>query len=166
MLNDNQKRSVRAIYHAIDDTLIDVLDLLDSTRYVSPLSQMTNDAKPEQFAFVADQAERIRSRIRDALATQNIPIAPPLRSTVWSARTEILMALVTLEELAPRRLQGYGNVSPPDAQTLNGIGDDLRELLHGIESFLARGSQPPLLPNQHDQAQMADLAGESALQVR
>ena len=96
---------------------------------------------------------------------QEIPIEPPIKSSVRSAWTEIVIALVTLEELAPRRLQGYGEISPEDEETLDKIENDLKGLLRGIETFLARDSKRALLPNLQDQSQMVPVVRESALQA-
>jgi hypothetical protein len=97
-----------------------------------------------------------------ALESQGIPLVSSQHSSLWSARTAIMMSLVTLEELNPRHLRGYGEMQPEDAQAVTAIYDSLRAGLQRIEASLSQCvSTPgkdawPILPPLVDRGQIAD----------
>ncbi len=55
-----------------------------------------------------------------------IPLAEPKLSSIWAARSALVTAIVSLEELAPKSMRGYGSLSPEAAQTLE---TELKELV-------------------------------------
>jgi GTP-binding protein EngB required for normal cell division len=139
MLNANHKSGLRVTFQSIDESLSRAIALLDSSRELSPFNELVPDATPVQRQVVADYATRIRSAMRRALESYGIPLAQARRSSIWAAQMQVLGAAIALEEIDPKRLRGYGEISVDDARqivrTLTPIGD----LLDRVQFYLSHG---------------------------
>ena len=108
-INDNHRNALLAGFKYIDRLLADglagIAPIADEDAVFSPLAQ---DATPLQRKVVGSQIARIRRSIRAALEVYEIPIQAPSISAVRSLRSSLTAAAVTLEELDPDYLKGYG----------------------------------------------------------
>jgi len=115
-LNDNHRNALLAGFKYIDRLLADglagIAPIADEDAVFSPLAQ---DATPLQRKVVGSQIARIRRSIRAALEVYEIPIQAPSISAIRSLRSSLTAAAVTLEELDPDYLKGYGPLDDESA---------------------------------------------------
>ena len=131
MFNENHKARIRVTFEAIDEMLAQALAMLDPDGPRSPFSMHISDATAEQFGRFGEEAARFRAAMQGFMKRHGIPLAEPKLSSVWAARSALLTAVVSLEELAPKSMRGYGSLLPEDAQTLE-------TELKGLSSALGR----------------------------
>jgi GTP-binding protein EngB required for normal cell division len=144
MLAQNHKSGMRTIFQTIDVSLARTLNLLDSSQSRSPFNEAVPDATPVQRKVVADYINRVRAVMRDTLESQGEPLIGHNVSSVWAARMANLSAIIALDNLHPKRLRGYGNISPEDAQLLMRVLTQVNQLLQNIDTYLAQGSEADL----------------------
>lgn len=119
LFNDNHKARIRVTFEAIDEMLTRALAMLDPAAPRSAFSMHISDATPEQFARFGDEAAEIRAAMQRFMKQYGIPLAEPTLSSVWAARSALLTAVVSLEELGPKSMRGYGSLTPEAAETLD-----------------------------------------------
>lgn len=144
MLNHNHKIGMRSIFQSLDASLTRALDVLNLTQEQSPFSDIVPDATPVQRKVVAEYVSRIRTIMRNALETQGVALTREKHGSVWSAQLAVLSAAITLEELHPKRLRGYGSLDPDDAEWLARVSAQLDDLLERVRAYLAAGAAADL----------------------
>ena len=138
MLNANQQSFLRITFRSVDESLTRALSLLDSARERSPFGQFVADATAEQQHVVANYVACVRAAMKRALEAQGIPLPQAQTSSVWSARLAIVLSQVALEDVRPKRLRGFGEVSPDDARALEAPLAEIDTLLNEMEAYLAQ----------------------------
>lgn len=139
-LNDNQKRRLLSSFHYVDDLLSGVETLLASTGGTSPFSRHIQDIKPVQRKVVADSIALFREQMTAALKGLDIPLPTPNISGVWSVRTTLLSIDITLAELGPESMRGYGQLNADAEAVLTGLVAGLRQMLQRLANYLAEGA--------------------------
>jgi GTP-binding protein EngB required for normal cell division len=140
LFNDNHTRTLRCRFEYVDGLLDEAVRLLDGTRSNSPFSPHVPDAAPVQRKVVADYAQRVRDEMRQFMQSHGIDLPRPHVSSIWAARTTISSAEVAIEELKPKYMRGYGELSEQAARELDALVSRLEDLLRRMESFLAQGA--------------------------
>jgi len=139
LFNENHKARIRVTFEAIDEMLSRALQMLDPAAGRSPFSMHVSDATPEQFARFGEKAARYRAMMQAFMQRHGIPQAEPTLSSVWAARSALLTAIVSLEELGPKSMRGYGSLSPEAAQTLESEIQALIAALGRMQAHLTDG---------------------------
>jgi hypothetical protein len=129
LFNENHKARIRVTFEAIDEMLSRSLAMLDPMGPRSPFSMHISDATADQFRQFGDGAARFRAAMQEFMQRHGIPLADPQMSSVWAARSALLTALVSLEELAPKSMRGYGALSAEAGKTLEA---ELKELIGAL----------------------------------
>ena len=144
VLNARQQSYMTATFRHVDELLSEVLHTLSAAEENSPFSRFIHDATPVQRKVVADYVARVRAAMRTLLESWRIDPSPHRVSAVWAARTALYMAQISVEELAPRYLRGYGEVPQEGVREMNAVVAELLDLLTQLESYLAQGSSRDL----------------------
>ncbi|MEO6771430.1 MAG: dynamin family protein [Kofleriaceae bacterium] len=103
----------------------------------STLSRYVDDLAPEQRTIAVDYIEQIRERL--AIAARTLKLSAPARIPISrSLHTIVTSAKITLEDLSPRRLRGYGPLDATEAELVASVASDLDRALERFAEFLAR----------------------------
>lgn len=140
LFNENHKARIRVTFETIDEMLSRARTMLDPAAPRSPLSIHISDATPEQFARFGEDASQYRAAMQAFMQRHDIPLAEPTLSSVWAARSALLTAIVSLEELGPKSMRGYGSLSPEAAKTLESEVQSLIAVLQRMQRELAVGA--------------------------
>jgi GTP-binding protein EngB required for normal cell division len=139
-LNDNHRNALLSGFKYIDrllgDGLAGIASVADEDAVFSPL---VPDATPLQRKVVVSQIARIRRSIRSALSACEIRIRAPTISAVWSLRSLLTAASVSLEELGPKYLKGYGPLDDESAGRILALQAQIRTSLDELGHYLAAG---------------------------
>lgn len=138
--NDNHKSHLRATFTHVDELASEAVRLLDSGHSQSPFGKHIADASPVQQKVIADYAARVRAVMCALLKAHGIELPQPEVSAVWAARITLRAAQIAIEELGPRHMRGYGELSGEAVRELNGVVSELLDLLGRMESYLAQGA--------------------------
>jgi hypothetical protein len=74
------------------------------------------------------------------LESQGIPVPKPQISSLWSFQTTLLSAKIAVEELAPKYMRGYGELSDDAAHELDVLMTQLMDVLDRMSGYLVRGA--------------------------
>jgi GTP-binding protein EngB required for normal cell division len=139
-LNDNHKRHLLNTFQYVDEVLSDALQALNSAESPSPFQRCLPDSLPVQRKVIADYVARLRGMMVRILEGQDIAIPKPQVSSLWSFQTTLLSARIAVEELAPKYMRGYGEISDDAAHELDVLMAQLMDVFDRMSGYLARGA--------------------------
>ena len=139
-LNDSQKRHLLLTFEHVDNLLTDALQALTSAEEASPFRRYVADSLPVQRKVIADYVARLRNMMVRILEGQGMAVPRPQVGSLWSFQTTLLSAKISVEELAPKYMRGYGDVPDEVAHELDILTTQLMDVLDRIGGYLARGS--------------------------
>jgi hypothetical protein len=93
-----QRRLVSAFTY-IDQLLAESLDILTNPESRSRFTHYTPDASSERRQLIEEQLHRVRNTMNHIMVESNVALPLPVCGALWAARSNVLMALVTIEEL-------------------------------------------------------------------
>ncbi|MGB7729186.1 MAG: dynamin family protein [Candidatus Acidiferrum sp.] len=143
-LNEFQARGLTVTCQYVDKVIGEIEHILHSAASKAAFPRYVQDITPTQRRTIEDYLSRIRAQLARVLDGQGItrPGAwVPTSRAVYTALTTIDIAL---EELRPRYMQGYGEVTPELATELEGISGELRGLVERLNRYLMEDTRQDL----------------------
>lgn len=134
MLNSNQKRHLLTTFKHVDKLLQSALNELTLD---SGLCRHIPDVAPIQRKEVENYVIHLRRLMLSALEHFEIQLDEPVKSTLWAFRTAVLYSKISIEEIAPKYMRGFGGLSEDAIPTLNAIKATLCECLDNMDAYLA-----------------------------
>ena len=107
-LNDNHRRHILHAFITIEERLADLETLIVQSETPSPLSPQVRDLSPTECRVVRDHFARIRAAMTTHLKDLEIPLEIRWKSLRWSIETNLIHLQVTVADMGPRQLAGYG----------------------------------------------------------
>lgn len=139
-LNENHARRLRITCQHIDRTLSDIENVLNESASRAAFPQYITDLTPAQKKTIEDYIARVRARLIRVLEGQGITIPSPDVPVTRAVRGRLYSIDIAAEELKPKYMSGFGEVSAPLASDLNGIAAELQALAVHVEQHLAQGT--------------------------
>lgn len=134
-LTSSQARAVRAAAEVIDGLLGDIDALLVPVD--SPWRRSVDDLSRNQKQVLGAYVRSIHFRMADLLAGLG-PAAPrPAGSACAVAMSALEFAEITLQDIAPERLRGYGALSGESQQAVEAMLPDVSAAVVGARHFLS-----------------------------
>lgn len=137
-MNASQRRSIGIAFHHIDERLSQIEAILNSIGAKSPFSSYSFDVGPMEREAIVGYANRLRERMWAAVERLEIPPETHRTSAAWVIATTLIDVSITLAEIEPRRLLGYGELDDESATVLSGILSDLDRLVNSMDAYLKR----------------------------
>lgn len=157
-MNEPQKRHIASTFQHVDELLQTAVQALAGEGAGSPFSPLVPDAAPIQHRVVSDYAQRVRGLMATALQRLDIPLRPPTIPATRSAFTHVMFAEVDIEDIDPKRMQGYGDLPPEDSRALEATNAEILALLGQIHVYLEAGAAADL------DARLAQISAPTGLQ--
>lgn len=139
-MNDNHRRRLLLTFEHVDNLLNTALQSMAPAEAPSPFQRCLPDALPVQQKVIGDYIARLRAMMVRDLASQGIAVPKPQISSLWSFQAALLLARTDVEELAPRYMRGYGELSDDDVHKLEVVTTQMLEVFDRMSSYLARGA--------------------------
>jgi GTP-binding protein EngB required for normal cell division len=139
-LNENHRRALLAGFRHIDQLLTEGTSGLGPSDDTAIFGLVSPDATPVQKKVVADQIKRVRQTVRRALDACDLAIPPPTVAALWSLQTYLMSVDITLEEMGPKHLVGYGPLDQATAEAVRAFQAQIRAALADVQKFVASGS--------------------------
>lgn len=133
-LNESQQGRLIVTCQYVDRLLGDLERAFIEAQSNSPFGRYANDLAPAEQRLVHDYIARLRTQLVRMLDGQGLSPAPRRIGLRHSLLTHLTFVDVSVEELKPRYMTGYGAVAPEAAAALNGIVEEL----HGTIGQLTR----------------------------
>jgi hypothetical protein len=135
-LNENHKKYLLIAFRYVDKLLSEFQCILDVMIPHSPFQQYVNDVDPDLRMIIEKHCALIHQAMRRILKEQGIQAGNPDRSVINFIRTSLIFADMSIEELKPRHMRGYGHLSAEAAEELNKIAAELQGLVAQIKTKL------------------------------
>jgi GTP-binding protein EngB required for normal cell division len=139
-LNENHRRALLAGFRHIDRLLTDGSVGLGPSDDTAIFGLVSPDATPVQKKVIADQIKRVRQAVRKALDACDLAIPPPTVAALWSLQTYLMSVDITLEEMGPKHLVGYGPLDQATADAVRAFQAQIRATVADVQKFVASGS--------------------------
>jgi GTP-binding protein EngB required for normal cell division len=139
-LSENHARRLRIICQVIDRTLSEIEGILNQSSSRAAFPQYIPDLSPAQKKTIEDYIARVRARLIRVLEGQGIAIPRPDVPVTRAVRGRLYSIDIAAEELKPKYMRGFGDVSNTLATELNGIAAELQALVVHVEQHLAEGA--------------------------
>ena len=139
-LNENHKRALLNHFYHVDSLLSNLEQVMDTRNSRSLFQKYIQDVPPLQRKGIIDSFAHIRKVMCHFLEKKGIRLDYPQRSVQELIRTSVTFADITVEELSPRYMRGYGKLSAGAAQELEEIVSEMEKSLDHLHTLLSQGS--------------------------
>jgi hypothetical protein len=138
--NEYQQRRLRVACQHIDGLLSAIEAILSASASKSPFPKYIADIPVAQRRRIEHGIARMRPQLLRALERNAIEVAPPSISAAHAIHSALTFAQIAVEELAPKHMRGYGEVSRRAALELDAIVSSLLELLADLDTCVNSGT--------------------------
>ena len=135
-LNAPQQRHLRVSCQYVDRLLSDIESVLHAAASKSPFPRYVVDITPAQSAVIEEHIHRVRSQLVRTLAWQHMEPQPPEIPATRAVMTDLSFVEIAIEEVKPRYMRGYGAVPEDAVSELNGVIEELRSLVKGMQRYV------------------------------
>jgi hypothetical protein len=134
------QRHVRTTFQYIDKLLSEAEHTMADAGSPSPFRMYSDDTTPIQRKVTHDYIMRIREAMGRVIDELEIQPSEPHSGAVWAAAINLMYCSISLNELTPERMRGYGPLSPEAADRLDGIRAELDGLVVKLRTYLGKGA--------------------------
>jgi GTP-binding protein EngB required for normal cell division len=147
--SEHHQRHVRTTFQYIDKLLSEAEHTMADAGSPSPFRLHSDDTTPIQRKVTHDYIMRIREAMGRVMEELEIPPSEPHSGAVWAAAINLMFCSISLNELTPERMLGYGPLSSEAAHRLDGIRTELDGLVAKLRSYLGKGAGGDLQRRLH-----------------
>ena len=144
LLNDSQERRLRANAEHADELLSRIEEILMAAESKAAFLQYHPDVSVHQTKLIRNHIARFRTHLVRVLETVGITHEGPRFGALRSIRVTLSFVRVSVQEMAPGHLRGYGELSAEASVQLKGLCSELEGILDGLERNLAMGEEADL----------------------
>ena len=138
-LNEHQRRRLVVTCRHVDGMLSEIEAVLNQSASKAAFSKYVPDIPPAQRRTIEDYIARLRAQLKRALEGQEIAAPTPSISAAHAVHVSLQFIDVSVEELKPMYMRGYGEVPAEAVIELNGIVGELQGLLSKLDRYLLQG---------------------------
>jgi hypothetical protein len=145
-LTSNQARRLSVTCRHIDKLLADMESALSISSSKRAFPEYLSDVTPAQRRVIEDYIARIRIHLAGVLDAQGIGRPEPFIPVSRSLHIGLTFIKIAAEELQPKYMRGYGQISPAAATDLNRIASELVGLTAELDHYVTgeiRGQAEP-----------------------
>src|SRR5438132_8573816 len=121
---------------------------------LAPFFEHDNDLSAEQAQAILRCFARLREGLRQAAEKLEMPLEVRRTSLSWEVRCLLTHFQISLVEMSPKQLRGYGEVRPPASQVLPQVQQELLKLVGELSYVVS--SSPPAKTNHGSEEKSED----------
>jgi hypothetical protein len=137
-LNESQRRHLLTSFEHIDELLSEIEGILNAPTSKSPFPRFRIDVTPVQSKVIQDTIARMRTRMLRLLGSQGLGPRTPLVGAIHAIQVSLTFVGITLAEIGPKYMKGYGEVPESMIADLNGMITELNTLVDQLVTYLAQ----------------------------
>jgi GTP-binding protein EngB required for normal cell division len=137
--NQNHKRYLLTSFEHLDKLLREAAAYLGPPAGGALFPLYVPDATPEQRQVIADYLSALRDVARRFLDSEDIVDERKMTSGLWAFRVALDFAWITITEMEPKHLNGYGALDPGSATAIERVAGRLEATLRQLTEYLERG---------------------------
>jgi GTP-binding protein EngB required for normal cell division len=138
-LNEHQAHYLLVTCQHIDKILSDIENILNESISQATFPSYCSDLIPAQHKTIRDYITHIRTQLLQILEGQNIEYKNPCIPVSRVIHNRLSSIDIAAEELKPKYMRGYGNLSDSTATELNGIVGELQGLVKRLDRYILGG---------------------------
>lgn len=138
--NDHQARCIRTTCEYIDRLLADIEGVLDASTSGSVFPRYSSDLTPAQRRTIENFVARLRARLVCILDGKGIARSRPAVPASRAVRGSLIAIDIAAEELRPKYMRGYGEISGDMATEFEGIAGELHGLIRRLDRYLGEAA--------------------------
>jgi len=135
-LNSNHARRLSVTCRHIDKLLADMESALAVANSKQAFPEYQSDVTPAQQQVIEDYIARMRVQLARVLDGQGIEHPEPFIPVSRCLHTALTFIRIAAEELQPRYMRGYGEISTAAATDLNRIASELMSLATQFDDYV------------------------------
>lgn len=135
-LNSNHARRLSVACRHIDKLLADVENALSIADSKQAFPEYLSDVTPAERIVIEDYIGRVRVQLVRVLDGQGIERPEPFIPVSRCLHTALTFVRIAAEELQPKYMRGYGQISPAAATDLNRIASELMSLTTEFDHYV------------------------------
>lgn len=139
VLGEDLQRPIRFGFLDLHRRMAEMEALLIQSAAPTPFSQHVNDLAPTEVKVVQDYFARVRSTMLALLQELEMPLEVEKTSLRWALQVSMTALDLSLSEIEPKKLKGYGDVSPEAAAAAQKIQQELGRLFERLAAYLQQG---------------------------
>jgi hypothetical protein len=136
LLNENQARRLRITCQHVDRTLSEIEGILDESASATAFPAYVDNISPAQREAITEAIARIRHRLIETLTRQEVDPKMPAIPVSRAILGRMYIVDIAAEEIRPRRMKGYGSLSPDAAVELERFANDLKCITRQVDQAL------------------------------
>jgi len=137
-LDERRKRSLLLKLRHLDELLFEVDRLAEGKGSSSPLSDRYTELDKEKEEAIQRYTALLRETMRRILEEKEIRIEAPPVDVIWSIHTSLNFMDMSAEEIRPKYMRGYGELTREAADELDAVATELQELLKQMQAVLRK----------------------------
>lgn len=137
-LDERRKRLLLMTFRHLDKMLSEIDRRAEGKGSSSPLSDRYTELDPEKKEAIQRYAARLRETMCRILEEKGIPIDVPSFETIHSIHTSLIFMDISAEEIRPKYMRGYGELTREAADELDAVATELQGLLKQMQAVLKR----------------------------
>ncbi len=138
-LNENHRRHLLASCRYIDRLLTDIDGIVTAADSQSPFARYASDLSPTLRKLLRDYFVRLRTDMLRMLERHGAMPDGDRISALHAIRTALGFVDISIEELKPQYMRGYGTVPEALEPELNGLAEELKSVVATLDQALAGG---------------------------
>lgn len=138
-LNANHVRALTSAFSQIDRLLADVERACAAQPSQSPFARYLADLTPAQRQLVLEYVERIRNRMGEVMAQLGVRDVVRRVAATWAISSDLTFMAITLDDVSPSRLRGYGELDAAAAAFVRRVLGDLDRSVTRVRAYLQQG---------------------------
>ncbi len=135
-LNEHQVRYIRSTCEHIDRLLTDIEGALNGSTSKSAFPRYSTDFTPLQRQTIENFAAHLRAQLIRILSDLGIARNQPTVPVSRAIRGSLIAIDIAVEELRPKHMRAYGEISGNMTMELEGIAEELHDLLRRLDGDL------------------------------
>lgn len=139
MFNGNHQRHLMTRLRVLDESLTEALRKLEPQEEGQLARRLIPDVTAAQRRVLRDYLSQLRFAMRRFVQAQHISDTSEPISALKSFDVALTFAQISVEEMRPRYLSGYGSVDAAGAEAAERLAAELQTLLRRMSGYLARG---------------------------
>jgi len=137
-LDERRKRSLLLKLRHLDELLFEVDRLAEGKGSSSPLSDRYTELDKEKEEAIQRYTALLRETMRRILEEKEIRIEAPPVDVIWSIHISLNFMDMSAEEIRPKYMRGYGELTREAADELDAVATELQELLKQMQAVLRK----------------------------
>lgn len=118
-----------------------VEDALLRPAKLAPFFEHDNDLSPQQTQAILQRFSRIRAALLEAAQTLDLPVEVRRTSLSWELQCLLTHFQISLVEIGPKQMRGYGEVGKPASDVLQQVQQELGKLVSELATHVTSLSQ-------------------------